>query len=71
MKSLSPAEAAARWFGCSVDDIYLIDRGKGVCAERVETGLCLLEPHHEGPHQSRIHTDEVGREWAIKSPKGK
>lgn len=65
MKKLSPAEAAAAWFGCPVDDVYLIDRGKGVCAERFGDDLCLLEPGHDGPHQSSVYMDDIGREWAI------
>lgn len=65
MKKLSPVEAAAAWFGCSVEDVYLIDREEGVCAERTGEDLCLLESGHDGPHQSRIHMDDLGREWAL------
>lgn len=68
MTRMSPAQAAAAWFGCSVGDVYLIDREKGVCAEKTGEDLCLLEPGHDGPHQSRIHTDDLGREWALLSP---
>ena len=65
MTKLSPKEAAAAWFGCSVEDVHLIDREKGVCAEKTGEDLCLLEPGHGGPHQSRVYMDDIGREWAM------
>jgi hypothetical protein len=68
VKKVSPQEAAAAWFGCSVEEVYVIDRRNGVCAEKTVSGLCLLEPGHDGPHQPRVHTDDQGREWALKPP---
>jgi hypothetical protein len=31
----------AAWFGCSVEDVYLIDRIKGVCDQKVGDDLLL------------------------------
>lgn len=65
MKKLSPVEAAAAWFGCTLEEGCLIESEKGVCAEKTREDLCLLEPGHGGRHQSRIPMDDLGRKWAV------
>lgn len=51
MKRVSPHEAAATHFERAIEDVYSIDRRKGVCSVRVGEDLCMLECDHEGRHQ--------------------
>lgn len=48
MKKAPSHEAAAAWLHRSVEDVYRVDRTRGVCTQRVEGHLCVLEFGHAG-----------------------